>query len=240
MRRWTFALILLACSPIRAAAADDGASLYATFCASCHGDRGQGSSLAPSLIGSSAAYVHFMLDTGRMPASIPGPSEIPRSPRFTEPEMTAIVAYVLGLSPKPPDATLPVVIAGEANRGRRLFAANCAQCHASAGDGASVGAANVAPSLKAATVFQVAEAIRAGPGVMPRFGPDVLSDNDVDDIARYVNYVQTRGNAPDGPNAGGLPLAHLGPAAEGFVAWLFGLGALLLFVRSIGTAGKEA
>ena len=34
--------------------------------------------------------------------------------------------------------------------------------------------------------MQVAEAIRAGPGVMPRFGHDVLSERNIDDIASYI------------------------------------------------------
>ncbi|MBV8374755.1 MAG: c-type cytochrome [Candidatus Eremiobacteraeota bacterium] len=234
------ALALLAALPVRAGARDEGAQLYATSCASCHGDRGQGSAVAPALISVPAVYVHFMLDSGRMPAPAPNVGGIPRSPRFTDEQMTQIVNYVMSFSPQPPDRSLPLVLPGDVNRGRRLFAENCAQCHGAAGDGASVGSGDVAPSLATATVFQVAEAIRAGPGVMPRFGPDVLSDRDVDDIAHYVNFVQTHGGVPDGPNAGGFPLAHVGPVAEGFVAWLFGLGALVLFVRRIGTAGEDA
>lgn len=234
------ALALLAVVPVRTRAADEGPSLYATFCASCHGNSGQGSAVAPSLIGKSAADVHFMLDSGRMPASVPYVNDIPRAPRFTQAQITHIVRYVLSFSPHPPEASLPLVMPGDINRGRELFAENCAQCHGSSGDGASVGSNDVAPSLSTATVFQVAEAIRAGPGVMPRFGTDVLSDQDVDDIARYVNFVETHGNAPNGPNAGGFPLAHVGPVAEGFVAWLFGLGALVLIIRAIGTAGPDA
>ena len=70
---------------------------------------------------------------------------------------------------------------------------------------------------------------------MPHFGRDVLSDQDVDDIARYVNAMQTQSAPANNENAGGATLAHMGPVAEGFVAWLFGIGVLLIFVRSIGT-----
>lgn len=216
------------------AAAALGATLYATYCASCHGDVGQGSNVAPSLIGRSAAYVHFMLDTGRMPAGAPYVNEIPREPRFTEPQMTALTAYVLSLSPSPGPSALPLVMPGSVTNGRRLYVADCEQCHGPTGQGSSVGASDVAPSLAPATVFQVAEAIRAGPGVMPAFDANVLSDQQVSDIAHYVNYMQTHANAPDGPDAGGFSLAHVGPAAEGLVAWLFGLGALMLFVRNVG------
>ena len=230
------ALALLAFVPPKAPCAEEPADLYAMHCSSCHGDHGQGSNVAPSLIGRSAADIHFMLDTGRMPATTPYAGEIHREPRFTQGQMAGLVRYIQAFSPVPPDASLPLVMPGNVQRGRALFAENCAQCHGAAGGGASVGSADVAPSLNVATVFQVAEAIRAGPSVMPRFGPDVFSDQDVSDIARYVNYAQTQAGIPDGEDAGGLSLGHVGPVAEGFVAWLFGLGALVLFVRSIGTS----
>lgn len=230
------AIGLIALAPvIGRAEGGAGAALYATYCSSCHGSRAQGSPTGPSLIGKPAALVHFMLDSGRMPASTSGVSEIPREPRFTYAQIDRITVYVVSLSPKPVDTSLPLVTSGNVNHGRQLFAENCEQCHGAAGDGASVGSNNVAPDLATATVFQIGEAIRTGPGVMPRFGRDVLSDQDVDDIAYYVNFVETHAGMRDGPNAGGFPLAHVGPVGEGFIAWLFGLGALVLFIRKIGT-----
>lgn len=211
-----------------------GKALYMTRCASCHGALGQGSNLAPGLIGKSAPDIHLMLDTGRMPASVPYLDEIHERPRFTFPQMTAITNYVLSFDARS-DRSLPQVSGGDVLRGRALFAENCAACHGATGDGASVGSDDVAPSLRSATTFQVAEAIRAGPGIMPHFGHDVLSDQDVDDIARYVNAVQTQSVPANNENAGGATLAHTGPVAEGFVAWLFGIGVLLIFVRFIGT-----
>jgi ubiquinol-cytochrome c reductase cytochrome c subunit len=234
----TFILLIALSVPGRAA--DEGALLYGTRCASCHGAEGQGSALAPSLIGRSAADIHLMLDTGRMPAAVPYVNDIHRQARFTQAQMTQLVRYVQGLSPGKPDTSLPQVSSGNVKHGRELFARNCAPCHGATGDGASVAYADVAPSLSEATVFQVGEAIRAGPGIMPRFGPDVLSDQDVSDIAYYVNFVQTQADRRNGINAGGFSLAHVGPVAEGFIAWLFGLGALVLFVRRIGTADDDA
>ena len=234
------AFALLALAPALVRAADDGPALYGTYCSSCHGARGEGTHLAPSLIGRSAADVHFMLDSGRMPAPASGVNEIPRVPRFTYAQIDAIVRYVSSFSAASRSSSLPLVTAGNVAHGATLFAANCAQCHGAVGDGASVGGANVAPDLATASVFQIAEAIRSGPGVMPRFGPTLLSDRDVNDIAYYVNYVETHADAPAGPDAGGFPLAHVGPVAEGLIAWIFGIGALVLFVRGVGTAGEDS
>lgn len=211
-----------------------GSVLYATHCASCHGATGRGSSVAPPLIGKPGVDVHLMLDTGRMPAADPYVNEIHRAPAFTQPQMTQLVAYVLSFSAHP-DAAMPRIGPGDPRRGRVLFARHCAVCHGAGGNGSSVGFSNVAPSLMHATSFQVAEAIRAGPEVMPRFGPDVLNDRDVDDIVRYVNLLQTQAGRFDGEDAGGIGLGHVGPVAEGFIAWLFGIGALVFLCRRIGS-----
>jgi len=218
---------------------DDGRTLYMTRCSSCHGDNGQGSALAPPLLGKSASDIHLMLDTGRMPAAVPYANEIHKTPIFTQEQMTAIVAYVQSFTSGPVDSTLPRILPGDVAHGRALFNENCAHCHGAVGNGASVGYDNVAPSLMNATVFQVGEAIRAGPEIMPRFGSDLLSDQDVSDIARYVNYVQTQSDQPRSIDSGGLPLAHIGPVAEGLIAWVFGIGLLVLFIRSIGTKTTE-
>jgi ubiquinol-cytochrome c reductase cytochrome c subunit len=73
----------------------------------------------------------------------------------------------------------------------------------------------------------VAEAIRTGPGQMPRFGSEVLTDGQVNAIVKYVQYL----HEPESP--GGLPLGYTGPVAEGFVALLVALGGLLLVARWI-------
>lgn len=233
------AVALLAIVPVSARAAENGARLYAIQCSSCHGLHGEGSRIAPPLIGMRAAGVHFMLDTGRMPAPSSGVNEIARAPRLTRAQIDAVVRHVLTFSSASSNASLPRVTSGNVNRGRTLFAGNCAQCHGAVGDGASVGADDVAPSLATATALQIAEAVRSGPGVMPRFGSQALGDADVDDIASYLSAVRSRSSRTAGADAGGLPLAHAGPVAEGFVLWIFGLGALVLFIRGVGAAGDR-
>jgi ubiquinol-cytochrome c reductase cytochrome c subunit len=215
------------------------ATLYMTNCASCHGVNGRGSAYAPTLIGVPASLIHFELDTGRMPAAIPYDNDIHRQSALTQSQIDQLTAYIEHWSLHS-DLSMPLLEpAGPADldTGRDLFNENCAVCHAPGGNGGAVGGDQVAPSLENATTFEIAEAIRSGPGVMPRFGPDTLTSRQVSDIARYVNAaLQTRTQGYEAISAGGLTMGYVGPLAEGIVAWIFGLGCLVLFIRAIGTS----
>ncbi len=112
--------------------------------------------------------------------------------------------------------------------GRDLFALQCAGCHQISGAGGVVTGATV-PALDQATPTQIAEAVRLGPYLMPRFGPEQLDQHQLDSIALYVTQTTRH---PD--DAGGLPLGHLGPIPEGMVAWLVAMGALLVVARMTG------
>ena len=70
--------------------------------------------------------------------------------------------------------------------------------------------------------------MRSGPGQMPRFGDDIIEPEELDSIARYVTYLQE----PD--DAGGISLGRLGPIPEGMMAWLGGLGTLLVAAYFMG------
>jgi ubiquinol-cytochrome c reductase cytochrome c subunit len=65
---------------------------------------------------------------------------------------------------------------------------------------------------------------------MPRFGPQVIDQRHLDDLASYVWYLQHAQYNP-----GGLQLANWGPVSEGFIAWTVGIGLLVLLVRRIGS-----
>jgi ubiquinol-cytochrome c reductase cytochrome c subunit len=81
-----------------------------------------------------------------------------------------------------------------------------------------------------ATPQDLADAVRYGPDVMPRFGPNVIDQRHLDDLASYVWYLQHAKYNP-----GGLQLANWGPVSEGFMAWTFGIGLLVLLARRIGS-----
>jgi quinol---cytochrome-c reductase cytochrome c subunit len=210
-------------------AASLGGTLYGEHCASCHGLAGQGTPQGPPLLGAGAAPVDFMLSTGRMPLAFPDQPALRRPPRFSRREIDSLIAYVTSLGPAGPPIPSVDLTHGNLVRGRQLFTENCAACHGADGQGAAVNRGQVAPSLHVATPVQIAEAVRIGPGPMPRFGEAVLDQRDLNSLVRYVYTLRAL------PDPGGVALGHEGPVIEGFVAWLAGLGLMILLARFIGT-----
>ena len=216
--------------PTRPSASDvrAGRDLYQVACSSCHGLEGQGTGQGPPLIGVGAASADFYLTTGRMPLDNPGEQAQRKQPAYTPLQIRQLVAYVASLGPGPPIPTGDWE-RGDLAEGNVLYANNCASCHSSAGAGGALGHSTYAPALGPATATQVAEAVRIGPGAMPRFGPETFDDSQLAAIVRYVEYLD------DPADPGGHPLGRLGPIPEGFVAWVIGLGLMLVACRWIGT-----
>ncbi|MGH9050319.1 MAG: cytochrome bc1 complex diheme cytochrome c subunit [Acidimicrobiia bacterium] len=209
-----------------------GHELFLTGCSSCHGVDGEGTDQAPGLVGVGAASADFQLSTGRMPNTEPNRQAVPKPPAYDREEIDALVAYVasLGDGPAIPDIDDPP---GDLVGGGRLFTLNCAACHSSAGNGGALSSGRNAPTLHGATRVQVAEAIRTGPGPMPVFGPETLSDKQVNSIVEYVHYLRD----PEDP--GGLDLGLVGPITEGLVALLFGLVVLAFVCKWIEPKEQE-
>jgi ubiquinol-cytochrome c reductase cytochrome c subunit len=114
--------------------------------------------------------------------------------------------------------------AGDLAIGGQIYRENCAACHQAAGSGGALSSGVIAPDLYQATATEIGQAVRIGPGEMPVFGPDVVSDDELDSLVRYVLQL----DEPDSPGGIRLPA---GPVAEGFVALLVGLGGLMLVAR---------
>ncbi|MFI5035062.1 MAG: c-type cytochrome [Acidimicrobiales bacterium] len=206
-----------------------GEALYLENCATCHGAEANGlpaagtSGAYPNLVGLGTATIDFWVESGRMPAANPRTVEaVRRTPRLTHDQALAIAAWVNSLSPAYP--AIPAVNLAGANAadGAALFALNCAACHTIEGIGDALAFSTFAPSLRHIPATQVAEAIRTGPGNMPRFTGN-LSDYQVRDI---VQFVTTEIEHPRNP--GGFGLGGLGPVAEGFVGLALGVGLLAL------------
>jgi ubiquinol-cytochrome c reductase cytochrome c subunit len=173
--------------------------------------------------------VDFYISTGRMPLDNTNGEAVRKPPAFDARQRAALVAYVTSLAPGGPAIPTVNTKAASLRSGTELFLTNCAACHNAAGVGGALSYGSFAPSLHPSTPVEIAEAQRIGPGNMPVFGPDTLSDQQVNDLVRYVVYLQH----PD--DAGGAGLGHFGPIPEGFVGLLFGLGSLILFVAWVGT-----
>ncbi len=210
-----------------------GQTLYDTSCVSCHGVDGAGQDApngdlrGPSLQQAGEAGAYFQLTTGRMPLADPSRPPEAKEPAFSPDEIDALVAYVASLGDGP---ALPDIDLSGADRpaGGVLYRESCQACHSATGAGGALSYGRAAPSLSSATPLQIGGAVRSGPGQMPRFGDDIVSEQDLDDIADYVVYLQK----PD--DAGGLSLGRLGPIPEGMMAWLGGLGTLLVAIFFMG------
>ena len=208
-----------------------GRMLFAANCSSCHGVNAQGTQQGPRLIGAGPASVDFMLTSGRMPLGDPNDQPTRQAPKFSPDQIDAIVAYVTAIAPGGP--TIPGVdpSKGALPEGMQVFLNNCASCHGAGATGDSVGGGQIAPDLTPADPTQIGEAIRTGPGVMPKFGPNTITDDELNSVARYLQSL--RNNETDSYR-GGLQLGRVGPVVEGFVALVVGLGILILVLRLSG------
>jgi len=209
-----------------------GEELFEANCASCHGTDAFGTDRAPNLVGLGAATVDFWVSTGRMPLAISSIQAVRKPPRFDRTQTLQIAAFVASLAPTSSAApAIPHVNLSGASLsdGESLFVLNCAACHTVTGAGDALADGYFAPSLHRATKTQVAEAMRTGPGNMPRFGPGTLSDRQVADVDAFVTEALQHPQ-----NVGGLGLGGVGAVAEGFVGLLFGVGGIMLVAFWLG------
>jgi ubiquinol-cytochrome c reductase cytochrome c subunit len=211
---------------------EKGKELYAAYCLSCHGPGGSGITsrshprgvlnvrgLGPPLRGVGAQAADFYLTTGYMP--LQRPNEQPRHTKspFDKREIASLVAYVASLGKGPP-IPKPSPKPSQVSQGLQLFTEHCAGCHQVVAEGGYVTNA-VAPPLHQATAVQVAEAVRIGPYLMPKFPKSQISDSQLDAIVAYVQWAKH----PD--DRGGWSIGRIGPVPEGLVTWLIAAVALV-------------
>ena len=216
-----------------------GEHLFGANCVTCHGPNGAGilspvrgagdeEGLGPSLVGVGAQAADFYLRTGYMP--LDDARAQPRRSRvlFSKGELAALVAYVASLS-SGPRIPQPQPERGNLADGQMLFTEHCAGCHQIAAEGGYVTNA-VAPALDKASPVEIAEAVRIGPYLMPRFSERQITNDELDSIIRYVLYTKS----PD--DRGGWSLGHVGPVPEGLVTWFV---AIVLLIATCAVIGKR-
>jgi ubiquinol-cytochrome c reductase cytochrome c subunit len=204
---------------------DLGGQLYAGNCASCHGIQGEGvtrrgsatgvgnvTELGPRLRGVGERAADFYLRNGYMPLETPYEQPWRRRVLFTQRELKALIKYVGSLGGGPP-VPKPRPETGRLSEGLRLFTTHCAGCHQVVAEGGYLTNTRV-PRLKDVTPTQIAEAVRIGPYLMPRFSRTAISDRQLNSIIAYIQALKR----PD--DRGGWGIGHIGPVPEGIVAWV--------------------
>ena len=204
MRIIAFLFIVL--FSVNASAAPDGDELYARHCSSCHGNDGKGGVGVPLALPSflysvSDEYLKKTIRQGR-PGRI-----MPAFNVLSDAQLTAIVKHLRGWSDKPAPAEDNSVIQGDAEKGKKLFARYCAQCHGDDGSGGKgtgvtfsrkrdlpiiAPALNNAGFLASASDVMLRDTITYGREGTPMTSMLVagLSDTDIDDIVSYIRSLE--------------------------------------------------
>lgn len=164
-----------------------GGEIFQSACAACHGGRleggpGPGVLEGPEMTETDIAYIDLTMRTGRMP--IVNREVGVYVDTLSEAQREAVNAYLLAEFDLPGE--IPTVGEGDAGRGQDLYIRNCAACHGVAGDGGIAGGGNIAFPLTGLDGVAIKEAIRVGPFTMPAFDAAVLDDQQVDDVAAYL------------------------------------------------------
>jgi ubiquinol-cytochrome c reductase cytochrome c subunit len=185
--------------------------LYATRCALCHGAAGEGSIEGPSL---RSLLEHPDTVFGVIDLIREGEGRMPGFDGLLAAEdIDALADYVVS----------EFSIQGDLTLGGTIYRNSCGACHGALADGGAIiynGRRN-SPSLLDVSAAQIAAAIRRGPGTMPAYGPEVLTDPEVASVADYVLTLQSLSKP------GGLETGNTGPVGEGAFAGLAILLAVL-------------
>jgi ubiquinol-cytochrome c reductase cytochrome c subunit len=234
--------------PASAANIPHGKQLFGQYCVSCHGPNAEGAygqryggsagrdteiltGLAPSLHGVGALAADFSLRPGYMPLKRNGIQPRRSKVFFDERSIEDLIAYVASLGKGPP-VPKPDPAKGNLAEGLHQFTDHCAGCHQVVAEGGVVTGA-VPPPLEEATSTQIAEAVRIGPYVMPKFSSKAISDRQLNSIIAYVQYAKH----PD--DRGGWSLGHVGPVPEGLVTWFLAAAVLVAVCMVIGKRLRE-
>jgi ubiquinol-cytochrome c reductase cytochrome c subunit len=164
-----------------------------------------------------------------MPLADPTVAPVRTDPAYDPAQIRALVAYVASFGGPPIPRVDPA--RGSLAAGFRAYTERCAGCHQVVARGGIVTGA-IAPPLQQASAREIAEAVRVGPYLMPRFTSRQLDPATLDSIARYALAARH----PD--DAGGWGIGNIGPIPEGMVAWLLALVALLIVARLIGERSR--
>ncbi len=185
--------------------ATDGATLYGTFCAACHGEGGQGRrypgqptfpaiASADFLALASDAFLAETVKSGRPGRRMPPWGE--REGGLRPEEIQRVVTYVRALGggvKYQDDGKPPRWVRADAKAGEQLYASACAGCHGAKGQGGEGLALNNPVLLRAATdsyLVRTIEVGRNGTGMLGFSRPTpvrrALSDEEIRSIVAFL------------------------------------------------------
>ncbi len=167
-----------------------GGEIFQANCAACHGPTGLGGSgtagdvsAGPAIHDVDINYSDMTMRTGRMPiASREAGVYIEE---LDDADREAVVAWMLERLEVP--GTPYEVLPGDPGRGQELYARNCVACHGAGGAGGISGAGVTVPPLAGLDQVATFQGTRVGPFEMPAFSEEVLDDQQVSDIAAYLD-----------------------------------------------------
>lgn len=234
-----------------------GAQVFAKNCAVCHGDKGQGRIGATLAKDFPALRVNTFLKatlTNGLPGTVMPAWAKEKGGPLSDAELDDVIAYVQSLSgpvaptaprgPTAPRAPLPTAApsfpAGDATRGTKVFADNCAVCHGERGEG-RIGATlqKDFPGIDPEKFLDATIARGVAGSRMPawaKFAGGPLSEQEIADAAAYIRTLKRAPAptqaAPPIPTGGAFG-GWLALACAGVIAFV-GVGALV-----IGLAGTR-
>lgn len=181
----------------------DGATIFGTFCAACHGPNGEGMryvgmSVFPAIGNpdfqrvASDEFITATVQRGRPGRRMPAWGE--KEGGLRPEEISAVVSYVRGMgAPFEGDNKPRNWAQGNAAAGKVLFSRNCSLCHGDNGEGKEGPALNNPVLLKAATDSYLMETIRVGRRntTMGGFGEgstvrQALTSQDIESIIVFI------------------------------------------------------
>jgi mono/diheme cytochrome c family protein len=183
----------------------DGATLYGTFCAACHGPQGQGMRYPgmpafpaianPDFLAlASDEFLRRTIHGGRPGRRMPAWGE--KAGGLRPEEVETLVDFVRRLGQDVaarPDPRPPRWAAGDAARGAELWKADCAACHGARGEGAEGPALDNPVLLASATDTYLFETVRRGRRgtTMPAFSVPspvrrTLTDDEIESLVTHI------------------------------------------------------
>lgn len=183
--------------------ANDGATLFGTFCAGCHGLEGQGrkapgmsafpSIANPDFLGrASDNLIRETIRKGRPGRRMP-PWDREGGLHPEEIETLVVHLRTIGATAAPQETRPARWVSGDAAAGKRLFEASCSGCHGMKGEGGEGPALNNPVLLANATDTYFVETIshgRRGTAMVGFLEPSVvhstLSGNEIESVVTYI------------------------------------------------------